>query len=371
MEENNSQLINQKEINCTQCGSKLVFAPGVDSLKCTNCGHVNEIKVDQQKRYDALREIDYFRFINETSTVFYQQEEVTALKCQTCGAETSVDANTISTECAFCGAPLVKDQQQITKLIAPAAILPFKIDQKQCGVSFQNWMKKLWFLPNKAKIYCRPEKFQGIYTPYWTYDANTRTSYSGQRGDAYYRTETYTDSSGKSQTRQVREINWTNVSGTVFDDFDDVLILASKNLPEKITKRLKSWNLNDLQPYDKRYMSGFKAESYSIDVKIGYEEAKKIMDEYIYAHIRRDIGGDEQRVFSKNTTYNNVKFKHILLPLWLSTYRYNNKIYRLVVNGQTGEVRGERPYSALKIILFVLLIIAIIAAIVYLTGGAN
>lgn len=368
MDENkNSQIIDQSEITCKQCGSRIHFEPGSNSTKCPNCGTVNEIKIDVNKTREALREIDYVRFISDSSNAEFPQEEQSFLKCTSCGAETTVDANIISTECAFCGTPLVKDQTQIKKVITPSAVVPFKINQKQSVESFNKWLKKLWFLPNKARQYARPDKFQGVYAPYWTYDAATYTHYQGQRGDAYYRTESYRDSDGSTKTREVREIRWSNVSGNVSDYFDDLLIVASKSLPEKYVKRLSKWNLSELQSYDKRFLSGFKAESYNKDVREGYEEAKVIMDGTIESHIRQDIGGDEQRVLSKSVQYNNVTFKHILLPLWLSTYRYNEKVYRFVVNGQSGEVKGERPVSAIKVILFVLLIIAIIVGIVYLT----
>jgi hypothetical protein len=81
--------------------------------------------------------------------------------------------------------------------------------------------------------------------------------------------------------------------------------------------------------------------------------------------IRRDIGGDEQRIHSVDTDYYNVTFKHILLPLWICAYRYQDRVYRILINGCTGEVAGERPWSWIKITLFVLLILAIIGIIVY------
>jgi hypothetical protein len=87
----------------------------------------------------------------------------------------------------------------------------------------------------------------------------------------------------------------------------------------------------------------------------------------IRSTVRSDIGGDEQRITTMNTTYSDITFKHILLPIWISSYRYKGKVYRFLINGQTGEVQGERPYSALKIMLAVLLVIAVIVGIILLT----
>lgn len=95
------------------------------------------------------------------------------------------------------------------------------------------------------------------------------------------------------------------------------------------------------------------------------------MDLTIKSTIRRDIGGDEQRILYKDTSYSNITFKHILLPIWISSYRYKGKIYRFMVNGQTGEVQGQRPWSKLKIaasVIGVLMLIAILIFVLEQTG---
>ena len=91
------------------------------------------------------------------------------------------------------------------------------------------------------------------------------------------------------------------------------------------------------------------------------------MEVVIRGTVRSDIGGDQQRIHQLDTRYNDVTFKHILLPLWISAYRFSEKVYRFMINGRTGEVKGERPYSWIKIALAILLVIAIIAVIVFLT----
>ena len=95
------------------------------------------------------------------------------------------------------------------------------------------------------------ERIQGIYVPYWTYDAHADTHYRGQRGTYYYVTQSYTATvNGKSvmRTRQVRKTRWRNVSGHVADNFDDVLVLASKSMPEKLADALEPWDLKSLSP---------------------------------------------------------------------------------------------------------------------------
>jgi len=369
MDENtnpNPELINQKELVCKNCGGKIEFAPGTTSVKCPYCGTVNEITFEQEELEKAFKEIDYFAYINQT----VQTEDITVqesfVKCESCGASTTIDSNVVSAECPYCGSPLVREQAKLQNIIEPQGLIPFVIDKNEAEKKFNQWMKKSFWAPKKAKVYARPDKLQGLYTPYWTYDASTITSYVGQRGDDYHTTETYTDSSGQTQTRTVTKTRWSHASGTVYVNFDDIPIVASTSLPEKYVNKLQPWNMTALKPYNKMFLSGFKSESYTRDVKEGFEMSKRVMEAEIVVAINRDIGGDHQRITSKNTTYNNVTFKHILLPIWISSYRYKDKIYNFVVNGQTGKVQGKRPVSAGKVILVILLVIAVIIALYFL-----
>jgi hypothetical protein len=224
------------------------------------------------------------------------------------------------------------------------------------------WLGRLWFAPNGLAEYAKKgRKMDGIYVPYWTYDADTRTRYTGQRGTAYYVTVRGKD--GKPQ--RVRKMRWTRVSGRVARFFDDVVILASRSLPKRFTDALQPWGLEALTEYRPDYLSGFRAEGYTVDLDEGMEEARGIMDARIRHDIARDIGGDAQRIGVVDTRLSDVTFKHILLPVWLAAYRYNGKPYRFVVNGQTGKVQGERPYSAIKIAIAVILAIIIGAAVLY------
>jgi hypothetical protein len=142
-----------------------------------------------------------------------------------------------------------------------------------------------------------------------------------------------------------------------------MLVLASDSLPITLTRKLEPWKLKHLQDYDDRYVSGFLAERYSIDLEQGFGIAQIQTHPVIDQRIRMDIGGDVQRITTRSISYQDITFKHILLPIWVSAYRYNGKVYRFVINGQSGEVQGERPYSPWKIAFAILGGLALIAAI--------
>jgi hypothetical protein len=164
----------------------------------------------------------------------------------------------------------------------------------------------------------------------------------------------------------VTHTRWNSASGTVENRFDDVLVLAGTSLPAGIVTSLEPWDLENLVPCSDEYMSGFQAEAYQIDMGAGFEKAKGIMEGVVRSSIERDISGDHQQIFAARSQYDHITFKHILLPVWISAYRYRDRTYRFIVNARTGQVQGERPYSAFKIalaviaVLFALLLIAIL-----------
>ncbi|MBI9100762.1 MAG: hypothetical protein JEY91_19980 [Spirochaetaceae bacterium] len=353
---------NNSTFSCSNCGADLKFEPGQNALKCPYCGAENTIEVDETIE---IVENDYLGKIRELKENVKDSDmiEMIAVKCDNCGAQVSLGENKTAGECVFCGSHL-GGQGKSVKEIKPESMLPFQINKREAAEHFKAWLKKRWFAPNKLKEYARMDGLKGIYSPYWTYDSNTTTQYRGQRGEYYYTTETYTEQvNGKSvtRTRQVRHTRWYPASGTVYNSFDDVLITASGNLLPKYTEALEPWDLENLVPYNQKYLSGFQVESYTVDLEEGFGRAKSRMEPEINSTIRRHIGGDEQRISSKNSSYNDIKFKHLLLPVWISAYKFKDKIYNFMVNARTGEVQGNRPYSVAKI-LFALLCAAIVIA---------
>ena len=356
--------VNQ-QLKCKECGAFLKYLPGTTSLTCEFCGTLNEIAKSQEK----IEEVDFNNFISDKFDLEEKQDIVT-VKCSSCGASTTLKPNVTSDMCPFCGTSLVISNGSTSSILKPKSLLPFTISQKQGFEAFNKWLKKLWFAPGALKKYVNStDKFNGMYIPYWTYDSNTYSSYTGERGDYYYVTESYTTTeNGKTvnKTREVKKTQWTSVSGKVNNCFDDVLIVASNSLPVKYAEKLEPWDLKELIPYNDKYLSGFRTESYQVDVKIGFEKAKIVMDNTISNTIKSDIGGDEQRINSVDTSYNDITFKHILLPIWISAYKFKEKVYRFLVNGRTGEVQGERPYSVWKIVFFSIGVIAVIAGVIIL-----
>lgn len=339
--------------------------PGTHSLVCPYCGMSNEIAPSNER----IEELDFTRHLDAIPPE--QMLETLAVRCNTCGAETTLKPNVTASRCPFCGSAIVA-QAVSRRLIKPRGLLPFHVTQEEAGELFKQWIASRWFAPGALRRRAERANIDGVYMPAWTYDADTTTRYTGERGEDYWETQTYTTiENGRpvTRTQQVRKTRWYPAAGTVYNVFDDVLVPASRSVPEAHVYELEPWDMSNLTAYQDGYLSGFVSESYQIDLPQGFEVAKGLMEGTIRATIYADIGGDHQRVNWLQTRYDNITFKHILLPVWISAYRLYDRTFRFLVNARTGEVQGDRPYSWVKITLLIVTILIVLAMVMLATSG--
>jgi DNA-directed RNA polymerase subunit RPC12/RpoP len=353
---------------CAQCGAQLRYAPGQTSLTCDHCGHVQDIPIKVPKAR-ALQELDLAKGLRD-DLGSGDMVEVRTTTCPSCGAQVEITGATHATECPFCATPVVLDTGT-HRQIKPQALVPFALTEPQARKAMVDWMGSLWFAPGTLLEYARKGRaLNGVYVPFWTFDADSDSRYSGERGEYYYETRTVTVRvNGRMEQREerVRHTRWQSVSGRVSRDFDDMLVMASQSLPARLGNELTPWDLGALVPYSPDFLAGFQAEGYTVGLGPGHAQARARMESVIQSDVRRDIGGDEQRVHDIDTDWSDETFKHILLPVWMAAYKYNGKSYRFLVNGQTGEVQGERPWSIWKIGIAIIVVVSLILGAVYLS----
>lgn len=357
---------------CPACGASLLYEPRDGFLSCPYCGHKEAIPTSAEQIQERSFE-QYLQIRPEQ----LQQLAANALEvqCQSCGATVTFTPPEVARRCDFCGVQIVAQAKSADPILAPEGVLPFRITKKEASSGLREWLRSRWFAPNALKEFAQPDSIDGVYLPFWTYDTNTNSYYSGERGEHYYETETYyeRDSQGNdvARTREVRHTRWYSVTGTVSRWFDDVLVPATISLQQNRLEALQPWDLAELKPYEPAFLSGFKAQRYQVDLAKGFERVKQIATSVIENDVRVDIGGDEQQIHNVATHYSGITFKHLLLPVYAGAYRLNQKVYQIVVNGRTGEIQGDRPYSFLKIALFVATILVVLLVVVLLLARAR
>lgn len=335
-----------REFPCPSCGADLEFHIGAQQLECPFCGHRQALAVegrplDERDLASMLARLAERRTREGRST----GDDVREVDCPSCGATSRFTGSLTAGECAWCGAPLqAEGVHDAADRIPVDGVLPFLVDRPTARQRLSEWVASRWFAPTEFLRRGAQGRFEGVYSPYWTYDSLTFTRWEGQRGEHYY----VTVGSGKNRRRE-RRTRWYPVAGEFQLFFDDVLVPASAGLPAARAIALEPWPLERCVPFDAELLSGFLARTYDIELDAGFDAARRRMDDAIHAEIRSRIGGDAQRVTRADTSHDAVTFKHLLLPVWLLTYRFKDTAYRVLVNAATGEVQGDRPWSWVKI----------------------
>ena len=345
---------------CERCGADLEFSIGEQSLQCPYCGAVKQIELPADA---PIVERDYLAMLARLESLRDQghdeDEQASnehAIRCESCGGEVIFQGTLTSTHCPYCASPLQRDKiHDAPSRIPVDGILPFLVPEPSAAQALREWVRSLWWAPNEFLRQGANGKFNGVYLPYFTYDALTFTRYAGQRGDYYYVTV------GEGNNRRTeRRIRWSFTDGEFQRFFDDVLVIAARHQSEALVRSLEPWPLEKCIPFTQQVLAGFFARTYDVPLEDGFATARQRIESALTADVRQRIGGDVQNVSSQQTNYSALTCKHLLLPIWLLAYRYREKPYRVMINAVTGEVSGERPYSAIKIICAVLCGLAIV-----------
>lgn len=348
---------------CEGCGADLEFSIGQQNLECPYCGFEKQLEFDddaavEEQNFDAM----LARMREHHDKGRADEQGQSEISCDSCAGTVVFQGSLTSTECPYCSSPIQRENVHDAEHRVPVdGVLPFLIERDRAKQNLKAWVQSRWFAPNEFKERGVNGEFNGVYEPYWTYDAMTFSRYSGERGEHYWETVKRGD-----QEERVRKTRWWPASGAFDRFFDDILILASRGLPRNLVRKLEPWPLERCVPFTQEALAGFFARTYEIELDAGFREAREIMDDAIRAETKRRIGGDEQRVHSIRTQVSAVTFKHLLLPVWLLAYRYNDKTYQVMINAATGEVQGERPWSIVKIMLAILAVAAVAGGIALL-----
>jgi predicted Zn-ribbon and HTH transcriptional regulator len=347
---------------CSQCGAQLDYDPGQKMLTCPYCGHVQEIEAVAV----AIEERDLLAALTDEHKAHGYGTEIKSVNCKSCGATFNVDPQITSTECPFCGSNQILEQSPDPDLIQPESLLPFEVDKSKAMSLFRSWLGSGWFRPGDLTRLAGAEQLTGMYIPYWTFDAQADSRWRAEAGHYYYEEELkwVTEDGERVQRRErVRKTRWEPASGSHSHFYDDLLTCGSKSINENIVRRLDTFETDKLVPYQPQYLSGWAAESYQVTLAEAWEIGKNIVEDRERDACDSLVPGDTHRNLAVNTTLSDITFKHVLLPIWIASYRYQGKVFQFMVNGQTGEVEGEAPISWIKVAIAVIVAVLILACV--------
>ncbi|HYX38114.1 MAG TPA: hypothetical protein VE954_33865 [Oligoflexus sp.] len=260
----------------------------------------------------------------------------------------------------------LKDHRQV---IRPESVVPFSIDAKAIQDLFSRWVQSLWFRPHALKRLARVSDVQGVYIPYWVFDATVHSDWQVLAGYYYYETETYTDTDANgrtvSKTRQVQKTRWVPAAGSRVDLHDERLICASKGLSQDLAAQLQTFDTSLLKPYEPAYFMGWRAEECQIHLNDAWQKAVTLIENEQTQRCSGNVPGDTQMSLQVDNQFSNERFKHVLLPIWISAHRYPDQTFQFLVNGQTGEVQGKAPWSYWKIGFLIVFALFVMAALIW------
>jgi hypothetical protein len=243
-----------------------------------------------------------------------------------------------------------------------------KLSESDVRDAIRQWYRTRWFAPNKLRTKALTDTVRGLYVPYWTFDAQVHADWTAESGYYYYETETYTDSSGKTQTRRVRKVRWVPSSGSLDHFFDDELVPASRGVQLDLLGRVEPFPTKELTAYNPGFLSGWVVERYQLDLVAAAQNSREQMDGKLRPMCASQVPGDTHRNLQVYPNYSGQTFKHILVPIWLLSYDYGRRAFQVVVNGFTGAIAGRYPKSWIKITLAVLAALAAAGVIALLAN---
>ena len=345
---------------CENCVGVMEFDVESQSLKSPDCDTAVPILNEKE------RIVEHSLTRHAMQTVRAEEKTTQTMECRGCGARIEVDPASTAVECPYCGSSYVLAEKQ-EDAIMPDGVIPFQIDKNRVGELFRRWMKGRWLAPGELKHLYQKERLQGVYLPYWTFDAQAEARYTAMGGR--HRTVTRKGPDGKTESKVVTD--WYPTSGSIRRAFDDVLIPASRKLDEGLLRKAGVFGTGQMASYSPEYFSGYGAECYTVDLDDAHGEALRTMEHELEKMAREDVlrRFDEVRDVRVRADFRDETYKHVMMPIYTTAYTYKGKQYHVLINGQSGIVEGDYPKSPAKIAAIVAAVLAVILLVWVFSGG--
>ena len=353
-EVNKRQAAEAKTADCDVCGGDMIYVPEKKALVCQFCQASKEVDFTN----DEVNEMDILA-IHEQD--FSWDMDTKVVVCENCGGETVVEATEETAYCIYCGSQHMVERADESAGMKPQGVIPFQVGRNNARELMHTWVKHRWLAPKDLIQRFRGQDIKGVYMPYWTFDAQVHSEYQVRIGEYYY--------VGTGDKRQ-RKTRWHHHSGSQEAFYDDILVPGIDVQEQRILKKIEPFNTSRDQVMDFKvdFMAGYGAKKYTVMPDMARKVAREDMARNIENQIKRSLPGDTYEQFRQNLFYSRETFKHILLPVYRTAYTYNNKVYQVMINGQTGEVQGSAPVSPLKVAGLVALGVVIMGVVWYFSN---
>jgi hypothetical protein len=292
-------------------------------------------------------------------------------QCKTCGAETSVPLDTRSFTCPFCDSNYVVELPQAeTGRQPPEFVIGFAVTPEQAREMFRHWLRQAnWFRPGDLTRASVEDKLKGVYLPFWSFSMLAESDWTARIGEHWTRVETYTTTENGqtvTRTRTVTETEWWPLAGRHHEFYSGYLVSGSRGLKQADAERIKPFHLAALKRYEPSYLAGWLSEEYSVEREPALTVCKQEFSRREQNEVTAFMPGDTHSQVRLDTAFSQINSDLVLLPVYVLSYRYRQKLYRFLVNGQTGRETGDKPVSARRIMAVVFGVLALIGIIVLL-----
>lgn len=325
------ELVNYK---CPSCTAPLRFDEKTGKLVCDFCGSIYTVK--EAETLNAEKEAAAAKAEKPDIPEVQQTEDpnLHAYLCPSCGAELICEITTAATSCPYCGNVNIVPGQ-LSGELKPDFVIPFQVERKAVVEALhKHYGKHNFYLPKLFRTENHIQKVQGVYVPFWLYDA--RLSGEGR----YEGMDSVTHREGDYEVTRTRHYD-VERAGTA--DFVKVPVDASKKMPDNYMDSLEPYDYDKLAPFSTAYLPGFLADRYDESAEDCAPRMQTRCENALSSKLRGDVNHTTVTQKSFQGHIERKEAHYALLPVWMLTTKWRNKNYLFAMNGQTGKMVGELP----------------------------
>ncbi|HEX9019584.1 MAG TPA: hypothetical protein VF806_10370 [Anaerolineaceae bacterium] len=325
---------------CPQCGASTQYSVTARKITCEYCGYSQEVNSETLGRSAEGFE---FRVDSLMRSDKGWGEDRKELSCQHCGGVVSVSPATLSYTCPFCGSNEVLFRDPQEDVLRPRYLIPFKVDPQACQVISQKWLGGSWMVPRELR-HIPVEKFNPLYIPYWTFSTSCFATWKAEV--AHEKVEHYYEN---GQMRERRTIEWRQEAGKVQKEFSDLLVPGTHRMNMTALGRIDKFDVADLVLYEPSFLAGMQALSYDVPLEQAWDLGRHLIRDRIRRACLDRASSTQVRNLNITLNFQNEQWRYILAPLYTSIYRFDDKTFQVLINGQSGKIAGPRPVDWEKV----------------------